>query len=415
MHLKLFFQPPVLQINYYTTIMQVQATMKQRPSDDLQSLDTATTSGRTTPTNEGPSEQAPPLPPIDKLLIPAPSTRPWYIRGGMHVNQIGMGINIIAPIVYLSMTAGSECYLAKLMPIPKLFAYALIAQVILAAIEGKRTLYCLAVVPAYMTSLFIIPSTLSSSVITTLSLAAFVGLWRTGICMSVCLHRYAAHAAFKCGPFMQYFFNIVGSLANQGGPIWWASQHRLHHKHCEMERDPHSAILDGVEKAFAFFTFHDTVVEEFSPKHNDTKGLRLLDTWSFAVVSMELYLSFLLFGREGLFITYTSLWICQCGTLWFNIGNHPPNAHEDKVCQSTNYDFVTGHGIPLGLYPGFWIINAYYPFFASVVCESNHDDHHNHSMLAKREKYDCMYYAFLWPMEKLGLIWNVRKCDEKCD
>mmetsp|Transcript_21211 Transcript_21211/g.30360 ORF Transcript_21211/g.30360 Transcript_21211/m.30360 type:complete len:399 (-) Transcript_21211:78-1274(-) len=391
-----------------------QSTLNRCSNNDLQSVDTATTSGRTTPTKVGPDEQTPLPPPIEKLVIPLPSTKPWYIRGGMHVNEIGMGINITVPLVYLSMTAGSQSYLTQLtqMPITQLALYVLIAQIILAAIEGKRTLFCLVVVPVYLTCLFIIPSTLTSNVMSTLGVALFVGLWRTGICMSVCLHRYAAHAAFKCGPLMQYFFNIVGCLANQGGPIWWASQHRLHHKHCDMPRDPHSAILDGVEKAFAFFTFHNTVVEEFAPKHNDTKGLRLLDTWSFSFVSMELYASYFLFGREGLFITYTSLWICQCGTLWFNIGNHPPNAHPDKACQSTNYDFVTGHGIPLGLYPGFWVINAIYPLFASVVAESNHDDHHNHSMLAKREKYDCMYYAFLWPMEKLGLIWNVHKCDE---
>ena len=350
--------------------------------------------------------------------IPSHSTRPWYTHGSMQITKMGIGINNLIPIIYLTKTAGSQSYLAQLthMSISQLFAVVFAAQIILAAFEGKRTIYCLAVVPAYITSLLLIPSTLPSSVVTTLSLAIFIGLWRTGICMSVCLHRYAAHAAFKCGPFMQYFFNIVGSMANQGGPIWWASQHRSHHKHCDMEGDPHSAILDGVEKAFSFFTSHDTVLEEFTPKHNDTKGLRLLDTWSFVFVSIELYTSFLLFGRESLFITFTSLWICQCGTLWFNIGNHPPNVNEDKVCQSMNYDFVTGHGIPLGLYPAFWIVNAYYPLFASIVAESNHDDHHNHSMLAKREKYDCMYYTFLWPMEKMGLIWNVRKCDDvvKC-
>ncbi|KAK1742465.1 hypothetical protein QTG54_007030 [Skeletonema marinoi] len=147
----------------------MQSTLTHRSSDDLLSVDTATTtSGRTTPTKVGPDDEQTPLPPIDKLIIPAPSTKSWYIRGGMHVNQIGMGINITVPIVYLAMTAESQSYLAQLtqMPIPQLVAYVLIAQIILAAIEGKRTLYCLVVIPAYMTSLVIFPSTLSSSVST---------------------------------------------------------------------------------------------------------------------------------------------------------------------------------------------------------------------------------------------------------
>lgn len=106
------------------------------------------------------------------------------------------------------------------------------------------------------------------------------------------------------------------------------------------------------------------------------------------------------------------MWLSQTGTLWFNIGNHPPNAHPNKDCQSTNY-IGGGNGIDTGYYPGFWLLNFIYPYFAGAVAESNHDDHHNHSMLAKREPGDVMYYAFLWPLEKLGLIWNVKKYDEK--
>ena len=332
------------------------------------------------------------------------TARPWYVRGGMHVNEVGMGLNVTVPPIFLAMTAAWTTTLHPELTPVQTFASVFILQVILAAIEGKRTVFCVIAVTCYLSSFLVIPATLASAALPTVGLAIFIAIWRVGICMSVCLHRYAAHAAFKCGPATRFFLNILGCAANQGGPIWWASQHRCHHKYCDMPRDPHSAIQAGVENAFAFFsTGHGAVEEEFAPRHNDTWGLRLLDTWSFVICSLEMLASYKLFGREGLFVTYTSMWICQTITLWFNIANHPPEAHPGQVCQATNY-----RGKPSGWYPAFWFLDALYPFFGTVVSEKNHEHHHVHFMLAKREQYDCMYHAFVRPLEKLGLVWDVK-------
>lgn len=171
-----------------------------------------------------------------------------------------------------------------------------------------------------------------------------------------------------------------------------------------MERDPHSPIQRGVEMAFAFFSVgYDAVEEEFAPKHNDTWVLRLLDTFAFGVCSMELCMSYYLFGREGLFVSYTSMWICQTGSLWFNITNHPPEEHPEKVCQASN-----GKGKATGYYPAFYFLDFICPFFSGLASEAAHADHHVHFMLAKRDKYDVMYYTFVWPMEMLGLVWDVK-------
>ena len=169
-----------------------------------------------------------------------------------------------------------------------------------------------------------------------------------------------------------------------------------------MPRDPHSPIEMGVERAFGFFELHNAVDEEFAPKHNDTWYLRILDTWSFAVATVEMLLAYFFLGREGLFVSYTSMWICQTITLWFNIANHPPDAPGD-TCKAANHK-----GNPTGWYPAFLLLDLLYPFFGVVVSEGNHQDHHDHSMLAKRDSTDCAYFSFIWPMEKLGLVWNVK-------
>ncbi|KAL3811509.1 hypothetical protein ACHAXA_000413 [Cyclostephanos tholiformis] len=335
--------------------------------------------------------------------------RPWYVRGGFHVNVFGMGLNVSMPPFILITTAASTSLHSTYTP-TQLFLALLGLQIIAALAEGKRTFFCFVVVPVYLSSLLLVPPTLSTAYIPTIGLAFFVAIWRIGICMSVCLHRFASHAAFKCGPITRLCLNLLGCAANQGGPIWWASQHRCHHKHCDMARDPHSPIVHGVEKAFAFFSVgYDGVEEEFAPRHNDTWYLRLLDTFAFAVCSVELCLAYYLLGREGLFVSYTSMWICQAGSLWFNITNHPPHANDStaggagKVCNASN-----GKGRPTGWYPAFWFLDFICPYFSGLASESAHADHHDHFMLAKRDEYDVMYHAFVRPLEMLGLVWDVK-------
>lgn len=329
--------------------------------------------------------------------------RPWYIRGGMHVNEVGMGLNVVLAPIFLIMTAATASLHPSFTPV-QIYAAAFCLQALLALAEGMRTVFCVVAVPCYLASLAVLPATISTAAAPTVALAVVIAVWRVGICMSVCLHRYAAHAGFRCGPATRLCLNLLGCAAHQGGPIWWASQHRCHHKYCDQPRDPHSAIQVGVENAFAFFsTGHAAVEEEFAPTHNDTWYLRLVDTWSFAVCTLEMYLAYRFFGREGLFVSYTSIWLCQTITLWFNIVNHPPETKTDKVCQATNHQ---GHSTMY--YPLFLLLDRLYGAFGKIVSEAAHDDHHVHASLVRREKYDVMYFAFVWPLEKIGLVWNVK-------
>jgi hypothetical protein len=153
------------------------------------------------------------------------TTRPWYIRGGFHVNVFGMGMNVALPPIILIMTASASSLHSIYTP-TQIFVVALVLHILLSAMVGIRTFFCLVPVPLYLTTLLIVPMTFettttssSMEVLLTIALAFFIAIWRIGICMSVCLHRYASHAAFKCGPATRLFLNIVGCLANQGGPI----------------------------------------------------------------------------------------------------------------------------------------------------------------------------------------------------
>jgi fatty-acid desaturase len=415
--------------------------------------------------------------------------RPWYRRGGMEINQIGMAINIALPLIVLAShlpydnangddddkmaaAAGQNHTLtsASSLSFPfsltcsltiKNFVSLLLLSYSAAILLSRRTsLYCIVVVPSFMASLCLVASLpthdndiqeMASVLFVSLSVSLVLAIAKVNICMSLCYHRYAAHAAFKCGPITHVCLMLLGCLANQGGPIWWASQHRLHHKHCDDERDPHSPAISGPEDAFGFFKVHSAVVEEFAPAHLESTFMRIIDTWSWVMVGVEMVVSYWCFGRTGLFIAYTSSWLCQTITLWFNIANHPPAKEEEAsqpqqqqetkttttttggggtkkkaVCLATdggrrgaatisttttttinNGYFDPWKDDPSGVYLPFVFLNSLVPLFAFFVKELEHEHHHNHPMLAKRSKYDIAYWSFVYPLEQMGLVWNV--------
>lgn len=319
-------------------------------------------------------------------------SRPWWRRGGMHVNMVGMIFTIAGPIFAMLRDADKQNLQFYISLLAISFATS--------AIIGMRTLYCIVVVPSYMVSMSLALTLPYPPLVMIASIV--LAIVKVGVCMSVCLHRYAAHAAFKCGYFTRLFVTVIGCLANQGGPIWWASQHRCHHKFCDIPRDPHSALLDGEEAAFSFFDFpcHQYVIEEFAPFHQDTKLLRIMDTWSFMFVGMEFLASYYFLGMNGLFISYTSAWICQSITLWFNVANHP--AEVDGACKAANE-----RASPMKTYLPWLLLDLLFPLFATVVGEKNHAHHHDHANLAKRSDKD-LAYLFVLGLQSLGLVWNVR-------
>lgn len=53
-------------------------------------------------------------------------------------------------------------------------------------------------------------------------------------------HRLLTHRGYKTPKWVEYFLTICGTLALEGGPIFWVATHRIHHQHSDHEGDPHS-------------------------------------------------------------------------------------------------------------------------------------------------------------------------------
>ena len=55
-------------------------------------------------------------------------------------------------------------------------------------------------------------------------------------------HRYFAHRSYKTSRVFQFILAFGGTMAVQKGPLWWAGNHRLHHRYSDAEADLHSPI-----------------------------------------------------------------------------------------------------------------------------------------------------------------------------
>jgi stearoyl-CoA desaturase (delta-9 desaturase) len=53
-------------------------------------------------------------------------------------------------------------------------------------------------------------------------------------------HRLLTHRGYKVPKVLEYFLIICGTLALEGGPIYWVVTHRIHHAHTDIKGDPHT-------------------------------------------------------------------------------------------------------------------------------------------------------------------------------
>lgn len=58
-------------------------------------------------------------------------------------------------------------------------------------------------------------------------------------------HRYFSHRTYKMNRFFQFGMALLGTTAAQKGPLWWAANHRLHHRRSDQENDIHSPLQTG--------------------------------------------------------------------------------------------------------------------------------------------------------------------------
>jgi stearoyl-CoA desaturase (Delta-9 desaturase) len=58
-------------------------------------------------------------------------------------------------------------------------------------------------------------------------------------------HRYFSHRAYKTNRVFQFILAFVATSSAQKGVLWWAANHRHHHRESDTEQDIHSPLHKG--------------------------------------------------------------------------------------------------------------------------------------------------------------------------
>ncbi len=58
-------------------------------------------------------------------------------------------------------------------------------------------------------------------------------------------HRYFSHRSYRLGRLGQFLMAFLAQTSGQKGVLWWAAQHRDHHRNSDGERDIHSPRRRG--------------------------------------------------------------------------------------------------------------------------------------------------------------------------
>lgn len=79
--------------------------------------------------------------------------------------------------------------------------------------------------------------------------------WLAGLCaasylirifgITVCYHRYFSHRSYRVNRFFQFCLAFIGGTAVQKGALWWAANHRHHHRFSDQPQDIHSPVQRG--------------------------------------------------------------------------------------------------------------------------------------------------------------------------
>jgi stearoyl-CoA desaturase (delta-9 desaturase) len=244
---------------------------------------------------------------------------------------------------------------------------------------------------------------------------------------SLCLHTYFSHKAFKTGRFIQFLLGFIAVGSHLGSPFQYSFLHQqLHHPRADKEGDPHSPV-HGYWHAFLGWRFKDYVTSSTGqqlfrlkdiyqyadPAYKKAPEIRFLSKYCFFIQNLSFPLFYLLgMAVEAYipqmqisalaFFVYFKVLPCtmsQFGLLSINVMGHAKwygyrNFTSDDNSRNSNIGF----------------------FLWGSTCW--HNNHHYMPTSAKtsftpRETMIDIDYLIVLVLEKLGLVWDVKRPSQK--
>lgn len=212
--------------------------------------------------------------------------------------------------------------------------------------------------------------------------------------VTVVLHRYFSHKAFSTSRFFQFVLALFGSLTLIRGPIRFAAAHRHHHRHSDTALDAHSPN-DGFWWSYVGWLMSQEFVSLGKTGAKDLrkyKELVLLDRFYWLPALLLASVFYATLGTEGVvwgvLVSTLSTWhLAFFVTSVFHVWGHKEWETDDE---SRNHAFLA------------WL----------TLGEGWHNNHHydmHSAQLGRGLKQVDMGFWVIWVLEKLRLIWNVKR------
>ena len=147
-----------------------------------------------------------------------------------------------------------------------------------------------------------------------LALALYLGRM---LALSGGYHRYFAHRSYRTSRAFQLVLAFLGGTCAQRGALWWAANHRDHHRHSDQPQDVHSPRVYGLFWSHLGWVLSKRFEQTRVERIRDFSGfaeLRWLDRHHFVPSWTLLGILFVFGGAPaviwGSFVSTVVLWHC---------------------------------------------------------------------------------------------------------
>ncbi len=244
----------------------------------------------------------------------------------------------------------------------------------------------------FLTAVLFVPPTLESIV---LGVALY---WIRMFGVTGGYHRYFAHRTYKTSRGFAFAMAALAQSSAQRGVIWWASNHRHHHRFSDLESDLHSPVTKGLFHAHVGWLWDK---RSYEPRKNVTDLQRCselvwLDRNPMLPAILLGILCWLWMGWSGLIYGFgLSTIVLFHGTFTINSLTHVWGTRRFETSDHSRNNV--------------WLALI-------TMGEGWHNNHHRYMKSVRQGFYwwelDVTFYL-LWALSKVGLVWDLREVPQQ--
>ncbi len=206
-------------------------------------------------------------------------------------------------------------------------------------------------------------------------------------------HRYFSHRTYKTSRVFQFVLALIAMSSSQKGVLWWASNHRVHHKLSDQDGDPHDSRR-GFWYSHIGWLYDHREATDYSKIRDMARYPELVflnKFWFLPPAALGLAVWYFM-GWSGLLIGFfLSTAILWHGTFTINSLSHMLGSVRYKTGEDSKNNW----------------------YLAIITMGEGWHNNHHHFMGSTRQGFywwelDVTYYI-LRALQAVGLVWDIKE------